>query len=237
MISGGADGPRFVPPPVLEMRRAMDDLERYIGARAARPPLLIQLALIHDQFETIHPFMDGNGRMGRLLIPLILHERGALPLPLLYLSAYFERWKDEYRDHQLRVSQTGQWKPWLDFFLRGVVEQAYEAVAISEELVTLRERYRQATTGPRVPSNVQTVIDMLFEGPAITASDIRIRLGVSSRTAYDLLGRLEALDIIREATGKQYGKVYLAPGIVRATMLAGRPRQEEAAPPRPIETP
>lgn len=219
MISGGADGPRFVPPPVREMNLAMEALEQYIGSRPTQPPLLVQLALIHYQFETIHPFMDGNGRMGRLLIPLILHERGVLPQPLLYLSAYIDRRKDEYKDLMLRVSQTGNWAPWVDFFLDGVVEQANDAVTIAERLVALREQYRLETSGPRVPSNVQTVIDILFDSPAISASDIRERLGVASRTAYDLIDRLEEHGIVREATGRTYNKVYLAHGIVRATMV------------------
>ena len=223
MISGIGADPRFVPPPASEMRRAMDELERYIGSAPNWPPVLVQVALVHYQFETIHPFMDGNGRMGRLLIPLMLHERGVLPQPLLYLSAYLDQHKDRYRDLLLRVSQTGDWAAWVDFFLVGVVEQGREAVVITQRLRDLRETYRQQTTGPRIPSNVQAVIDMLFERPAVTATEVRDRLAVTSRTAYQLIERLAEAGIVREATGGTYRRVYLAHGVVRATSVDRAP--------------
>lgn len=229
MISGGAGQPRFVPPPVSEMLRAMNDLERYIGSAPEWPPVLVQLALVHYQFETIHPFMDGNGRMGRLLIPLILHERGVLPQPLLYLSAYLDRYKDQYKDLLLSVSQTGEWVPWIDFFLAGVVEQGHEAVVITQRLRELREEYRQQTTGPRIPSNVQSVIDMFFENPAFTAADVTVRLGVTPRTSYHLIKRLEDAGIVVEATGNDYRKVYLALGVVRATAVDQGRREDPGA--------
>jgi Fic family protein len=111
------DTARFVPPPVKEMHEALHDLERYIGEHRDDLPFLIQLALVHYQFEVIHPFMDGNGRVGRLLIALQLRERAYLPQPLLYLSAYFEYHRDAYRDHLLAVSRSGTWTQWIDFFL------------------------------------------------------------------------------------------------------------------------
>ena len=119
-IGGGLESARFVPPPVLEMHDALASLEANIGNPRPYPPTLVQIALIHYQFETINPFMDGNGRMGRISIPLILAERQILPQPLLYLSSYFERHKDEYRDLLLLVNQQGEWITWINFFLRVV---------------------------------------------------------------------------------------------------------------------
>ena len=133
-----AENARFVPPPVMEMTAALNDLERYIGTRESQLPDLIQLALVHYQFETIHPFMDGNGRMGRLLIALQLREQQVLPQPFLYLSAYFERHQDAYRDLMLRVSTHGDWKSWIDFFLAGVHRQSVETLETSHRLLDLR---------------------------------------------------------------------------------------------------
>ena len=116
---------RFVPPPAKEMHEALENLEQFVGERRSNLPFLIQLALVHYQFEAIHPFMDGNGRLGRLLIALQLREREYLSQPLLYLGAYFERHNDAYRDHLLNVSRSGAWNEWIDFFLRGVADQAH----------------------------------------------------------------------------------------------------------------
>ena len=132
---------RFVPPPIEEMKSALNDLEHYI-AHPPGMPVLVELALIHYQFETIHPFLDGNGRLGRLLINLLLCERGCLTQPLLYLSSYLERNKDQYMDHLLRISQRGEWVPWLEFFLDGVAVQSKTAIDRSNELLALRNRYR-----------------------------------------------------------------------------------------------
>lgn len=131
---------RFVPPPAHEVQTAMADLEQYVLAQH-EIPFLIKLALIHYQFETIHPFMDGNGRIGRLLITLLLCERAYLPAPLLYLSAYFERHRDEYVDGLLGVSQRGAWEEWVAFFLRGIAEQSRDAIRRSQRLLALQQSY------------------------------------------------------------------------------------------------
>jgi Fic family protein len=119
---------RFVPPPVSELGAALDSFEKFVG-QSTNLPLLIELALIHYQFETIHPFVDGNGRIGRLLLSLLLCERGPIPMPLLCLSAYFERHRSEYVDLLANVSRNGQWEPWIAFFLRGVDEECGAAIA------------------------------------------------------------------------------------------------------------
>jgi Fic family protein len=206
------------------MHEAMDALERYIGSRPATPALLIQLALIHYQFETIHPFMDGNGRMGRLLIPVILRERGLLSTPLLYLSAYFDRHKDEYKDHLLAVSQRGLWDEWIRFFLIGVAEQSREAITMSDRLLELRSRYRDQLAGPRVSVNQARLADLLFERPALTASDVAQQLDVSSRNAYDLIKRFVERGIMQEVTGRTYNQIYLAHEIARITVPEDDPQ-------------
>jgi Fic family protein len=132
---------RFVPPPVPEMKRALDELEKYIHQEGKEVPVLVEVALVHYQFEAVHPFADGNGRIGRLLIPLMLLARGRMPEPLLYLSAFFERNREAYMDMLLRVSQHGAWNEWIRFFLQAVLECAQEAITQVEGLLELRRRY------------------------------------------------------------------------------------------------
>ncbi|MDQ3674569.1 MAG: Fic family protein [Gemmatimonadota bacterium] len=224
ILGTGAEGVRFMPPPVKEMTEAMHALEVYIGSRPSTPSLLVQLALIHYQFETIHPFMDGNGRMGRLLIPVILRERGFLPTPLLYLSAYFDRHKEEYKDRLLAVSQQDQWDEWIGFFLTGVAEQSREAIAMSDRLLALQSAYRDQLTGPRVSVNQARLVDFLFEHPAVTASQVARRLDVSTRGAYDLIKRLVERGILEEVTGRSYNQIFLAQGIAQITVPEDNPR-------------
>ena len=142
----------FVPPTHDEMRIALDDLERFLHERDH--PLLVQLALAHYQFEAIHPFLDGNGRIGRLLIPLMLVLRGALSQPLLYLSAYFEQYRSQYYDHLLLTSQTGDLMPWLTFFLSGVRRQARDAEERTVRLVELQHGMRSALLDEGRPNSV-----------------------------------------------------------------------------------
>ena len=196
------------------MLTATDDLERYIGLRQDDTPLLVQLALIHYQFETIHPFMDGNGRVGCLMIPLLLHERGQLRHPLLYLSVYFDRHRDHYKDLLLAVSQRGAWEEWIAFFLRGVIQQATEAVAASDRLLALRERYRSLVTGPRTAASDLLLVDLLFETPAVTARSIAERIGVTQGAAYGLIQRSIERGILFEATGRTYNQVFVAGGLL-----------------------
>ena len=153
-------------PPSRKCSSVLYDLERFIG-EGSDLPLLIELALIHYQFEAIHPFIDGNGRLGRLLISLLLCERGALTQPLLYLSAYFEERDDEYRDHLLRVSQEARGRGWLGFFVEGMTIQSKKAASQSNQLLDLREEYRTHLQGVGQSSNLLLLADMLFERPAI----------------------------------------------------------------------
>lgn len=218
ILGTGVEGVRFIPPPVREMTDAMRELEHYIGSRPETPHLLIQLALIHYQFEAIHPFMDGNGRMGRLLIPILLHERGRLTQPLLYLSAFFDQHKDAYKDHLLAVSQAGAWNQWIQFFVRGVAEQSREAIQIASRLLALQASYRELVSEPRASTNALKLVDFLFESPAITARGITDRLNVSSMAAYKLIDKLVRLEVLREVTGRSYNRVFLAEAIIQTTL-------------------
>jgi Fic family protein len=205
---------RFVPPPVGEMQVALDALEKYI-ASPSRFPVLVDLALIHYQFETIHPFLDGNGRPGRLLISLLLCERGLLTQPLLYLSSYFERNRDEYMDHLLAISQRGQWTAWIDFFLKGVGHQSKLAVARSNALLKLRDEYRSLIQGFTKSSSAIRLVDWLFEQPAVTVNQVADRLGLTHRAASMNVQKFIEKNILEEATGKERNRVYIAPEIIR----------------------
>jgi len=204
---------RFVPPPVEEMKQALSDLEHYI-ANPTKLPLLIELALIHYQFETIHPFLDGNGRLGRLLINLLLCERGCLTQPLLYLSSYLERNKDQYMDHLLAVSQRGEWVPWLEFFLDGVAVQSKMAIQRTNELLALRERYRTKWVDESSSTLILKLIDMIFERPAVTITGVARILGVTFRGAQNNVEKLVSDGTLVEMTGNERNRVYLARAIV-----------------------
>jgi len=203
----------FVPPPVREMEQALHDLEQYLHA-PSDVPLLIRLALIHYQFEAIHPFMDGNGRMGRLLITLVLCAKGYLPQPLLYLSAYFERHRDAYLTHLLRVSQSGTWEEWIAFFLGGVSEQARDAVRRAQRLIALQRAYRDALQSPRGSSLAVKLADSLFATPAMTASLATRLLAVTPRAAQLTIDKLVAARIVRVHPGLSHPRVYVCDDII-----------------------
>lgn len=209
-----AENARFVPPPVMEMTAALNDLERYIGTRESQLPDLIQLALVHYQFETIHPFMDGNGRMGRLLIALQLREQQVLPQPFLYLSAYFERHQDAYRDLMLRVSTHGDWKSWIDFFLAGVHRQSVETLETSHRLLDLREDMHERAHAMSTSSNLGQLVDYLFERPVISINGVSARLGITYRASNQLVQRLVDTGFLQEVTGNTRNRRFAAVGIL-----------------------
>lgn len=205
---------RFVPPPVMEMRQALNDLERYIGCYDGHLPFLIHLALVHYQFEAIHPFMDGNGRMGRLLIALQLREREALPQPLLYLSGYFEHYQDTYRDLLLRVSTHGDWNAWLDFFLTGVRQQSVEALARSHQLLDLQEEIRAWAAATSHTRSLSDLVDLAFDQPALSIGDVEGALGITPPAARSLVKRMEDAGYLRELTGRARNRRYAVPQIL-----------------------
>lgn len=180
----------YIPPPVPEMKECVSELEKYIHSNAKEPPL-IQSALIHYQFEAIHPFLDGNGRIGRILIILQLIEKGALSQPLLYLSDFFERYRDSYYELLLNVSQQGDWNSWLTFFLRGICEQSEDALQTIQKLLALKEEYKEIATVSRVPSAVNLLIEHLFGSPIISISEIGeiMEINISYRSTRSGLSR------------------------------------------------
>jgi Fic family protein len=187
---------RFVPPPASAVRDLLGDLETFLNEDLQMPPL-IQAALAHYQFEAIHPYVDGNGRVGRLLIVLFLCAKNVLSTPLLYLSAYLERLRDDYYDQLLRLSSTGDWQQWLRFFLRGVELQAKDAAARSRRLRKLQDRYRARLQSVR-SGNAHRLLEMLFAAPFMTAPRAARLLDVTLAAARRLLERLVALGILVE---------------------------------------
>ena len=204
------DTARFVPPPVKEMHAALHDLERYIGECRDDLPFLIQLALVHYQFEVIHPFMDGNGRVGRLLIALQLRERAYLPQPLLYLSAYFEYHRDAYRDHLLAVSRSGTWTEWIDFFLQGVAEQSTDTVQRSYQLLDLLQRYQSWALSTTRSANLARLVELVLVRPVISISNVEEWLGVTQPGASRLVQQLVDRGILEEVTGRQRNRRFAA---------------------------
>lgn len=204
----------FVPPPPGVMDDALADLERFLNERQL--PLLVLLAFAHYQFEAIHPFLDGNGRIGRLLMPLMLVLRGALPQPLLYLSAFFEQHRGEYYDHLLLTSQRGDLMPWLAFFLHGVRRQAREAEERTVRLVELQHEMRNLVLDEGRSKTVVRLTELLFSTPVVTAARIETLLGVSRPTAYAAIDSLVERGDLVEVTGRERGRIYEAPRIFDA---------------------
>jgi Fic family protein len=187
---------RFVPPPVDEMWRSLDNWEKYLHDDSPRLPLLIRCALLHYQFETIHPFLDGNGRLGRLFVVLYLMTKGRLPAPLLYLSSYFDQRKSVYYDRLQYVRERGEIDEWMLFFLDGVAVQATDAVDRAELLSDLRESYRASLRGNR--SRAPEVVNLLFANPVITVRHVQNELRMSQPGAANLLRLLTDLGILKE---------------------------------------
>lgn len=187
---------RFVPPPVDQLWPALDDWEKYLHDESPQLPLLIRCALLHYQFETIHPFLDGNGRIGRLFIVLYLMDQGRLPAPLLYLSSYFDSHKAEYYDRLQFLRERGEVSQWLQFFLVGVAVQANDAVERAEQLGDLRERYRDTLRGNR--SRAGEVVDLLFANPILTVRYVQSQLSLSQPGATNLLRLLVQHGVLRE---------------------------------------
>jgi Fic family protein len=213
----------YVPPPVEEMHQALDALEKFIHTDTEIPPL-IRVGLTHYQFEAIHPFLDGNGRVGRLLIVLLLCEWGLLPQPLLNLSTYIEHYRQEYYDLLLEVSQHGTWEAWLRFFLRGVSEQAREGVFRMERLQEIRVSYQPIVEADRNSVRMAAVVDFLFSRPILSVRQTSDGLGIPFKTARDYLAKLEQAGILREITGYARNRIFQADEILKT--IQGNDAQE-----------
>jgi len=205
----------FVPPPVPHMHEALDAFERYLHSEDVYPPL-VRLALIHYQFEAIHPFVDGNGRIGRLLISLLLVEWGLIPLPLLYLSAFFHRYRQAYYDLLMAVSESGAWGDWLLFFLRGVTEQARDAIARAKRLQGLQATWRERLTQARASALLLRLADSLFASPVLTIPEAQRLLDVTYRSAQRNVEKLVEAGILQQVGDASYGKTFFAAEILQA---------------------
>ena len=207
----------FVPPPVQEMNGCFSDLEKFIHSDA-REPALIQCALVHYQFEAIHPFLDGNGRIGRLLITFMLLEKKLLLQPLLYLSDFFEQHRDEYYKLLLNVSQKGNWKAWLTFFLNGVRQQSEDALLTVQKLLDLQNQYRTIATGPSAPKSVNGLIEHLFANPIISVSELSKAWNMTFPTVKRGVDFLIERGKLREVTGQRRNRLFVADEILNTIM-------------------
>lgn len=206
----------YVPPPVDEMLESLNRLERYIHAPSDIPPIA-RVGLIHYQFEAIHPFLDGNGRVGRLLIVLLLCQWELLPQPLLYLSHYFERHRSEYYARLLGVSQQGKWEEWLTFFLVGVRDQSRDATIRIQRLQTLRETYYSKFAAERKTAQLQQLVDFLIGHPIVTISQAQTALKVKDfKTAQRYIAKMQEAKILTEITGKSRYRLFRANELLRA---------------------
>lgn len=203
----------YVPPPVAEMNHALGEFEKYVHAPSDLPPL-VRMALLHYHFEAIHPFVDGNGRIGRLLITLMLVTEGLLPQPLLYLSAFFERHRSDYYRLLLEVSQHGNWTEWIIFFLRGVAQQAEDAIVRANKLQQLSSLYRGQLQASRSSAALIKLADQLFSRPMVTVQSAQKILGHSQPSAQHNIDRLVQEGILQEVTGRQRGRMYVASRIM-----------------------
>lgn len=198
--------PPFVPPPASSVPALMESLEAYIHIGGEYHPL-VDLAITHYQFETIHPCSDGNGRLGRILLLLQLHEAGYLSDPSLYPSAYFNRNKHEYVEKMRAVSEAGNWRDWIAFFIEGITDQARDSYERTVELIELRREYEaqypKQKTSHKLARN-------LFELPYFTATDITQHFDVSRQTAYNAIEEAEAEGLVVEVTGQQRNREYKA---------------------------
>ena len=202
----------YVPPPPQQVLPALEQLERFLDERGTPP--LIQIALVHHQFEAIHPFLDGNGRVGRLLVTLYLVERGVLPTPLLYLRAFFEATRSDYYERLRAVTERGDWENWLVYFLSGVARQSEDAVDRAARIQAKLDAWRLevAGLGTRVPA---LVVDRLAANPFVTAKNLAGQLDVAFSTASRAIDRLVELGILYQVDERRRDRAYCATAILK----------------------
>jgi Fic family protein len=204
----------FVPPPVTEMQECLSQLEKFLHIKTKLPPL-VQTALVHYQFEAIHPFLDGNGRIGRLLSTLLLCQRNVLSKPLLYLSAFFEKHRQEYYELLLKVSGTGAWREWIEFFLTAVAEQSGDAVSRARRLLELLRTYSQVVREKHLPPTARGLVELIFMKPILNTKTVQEFLKVSYPSAQNAISSLEEAGILIEITGRKRAKAYSANEILK----------------------
>ncbi len=200
----------FVPPPPERLMECLDALERFLHSDDGGLPVLVKTALAHVQFETIHPFLDGNGRLGRLLIILMLVDAGVLRQPLLYLSLYFKVHRLEYYDRLQRVRTHGDWEGWLGFYLKGVAETAQQAVDTTRRLLGVFDRDRERIRGlGRIATSALEVHRYLQQRPATRVADAVAATGINRTTVTTVFRRLVELGMVRELPGRQRNRVFV----------------------------
>lgn len=197
----------FVPPPISEMKGALHEFEHFLHAES-HYPTLIEVGLAHAQFETIHPFLDGNGRVGRLLNIFLLVHRGILRQPLLYLSYYFKLHRTEYYDRLMEVRLAGNWEGWIRFFLRGVAQTAQEATGTAEKLFELRETHRGLILDNKLGQSGLLLLSQLFQRPLVNINLVSLLLGSTFPTASRLVAGFEDLGLLKEITGQKRSRVF-----------------------------
>lgn len=204
----------YVPPAPEHLGDLLAALEKFIQKPPGRISVLVQCAMVHYQFEAIHPFSDGNGRIGRLLIPLLLAQRKVLELPLLYISAYIERNKQEYYSLLLRVSQESAWEEWIRFFLHGVITQAGDAVSNIQRLMALKATYDQRLRAKKASGSMTRLADFLFSNPVITVPGAKKYLDITYPPAKRAIESLKEMGILAESNDKERGKMFVAKEIL-----------------------
>lgn len=199
----------FVPPPPHEVPASLGALETFLHSQSDLP-LLIQIGLAHAQFETIHPFLDGNGRIGRLLITFLLCQRGILVKPVLYLSHFFKQHRSQYYEHLQAIRDHGHWEQWLAFFLRGVDSVSREATETARRVLALREDHRAAVTAHlgRAAGNGHRVLESLYRRPIVSVADVQEQTATTYTAANNLVSRLVKIGILQEATGYRRNRVF-----------------------------
>lgn len=214
----------YIPPPVEEMNQALRDWEKYFHTKTDEPPL-IQCALMHYQFEAIHPFLDGNGRIGRLLITFFLCEKGYLNRPLLYLSNFFDKNRDEYYSKLLAISQKGDWRGWIEFFLRGVTVQSKHAILDSRKILDLNLEYQKLIGEiKKVPGAAHRLINEIFLNPVISISKLSRKWNTSFNSVKTSVLRLVEIGILEEVENRKRNKLFFAPKLMELLTTTDRER-------------
>jgi Fic family protein len=214
------DVARYVPPPVKETQASMDALEKYLNRDAAAlPTAIMDLALVHYQLETIHPFADGNGRVGRMLISIMALKNGLLDMPVLYMSPALERDKDRYIDLLFNVSAKGAWSAWLRFFFEKICEACRDTISTIDRLIKRQAEYRLATGDAMRSASALKLVDHLFEQPAVTVNSSAELMQVTYAAASRTVAKLVQLGILREVEGL-YPKTFIASGVLAAAAPA-----------------
>lgn len=200
----------FVPPPPEHLMECLDPFERFLHDETTPTPVLLKASLVHVQFETIHPFLDGNGRLGRLLITLILINEGVLREPLLYLSLYFKTHRSDYYDHLQRVRLEGDWEGWLRFFLQGIFETAQQAVETARTVLDLFEQDRERIRGlGRIAGSCLQLHQRLKQKAIVNIPDSARELEINRTTISNCIRRLQELGIVREITGQRRNRLFV----------------------------